>query len=141
MGDLELYQRLKDEKLQMGREKRVAIEIEDDEEAEQAPRRAETASDSRTVTRFGAGHDQVAALRNSAGRSSRKRSRLADGVGEPAHQMPPAKRLSRIISTLKPAIDAMPQYKRLEVESLVAREADRVKEGVVTRWGSLPVRM
>jgi hypothetical protein len=47
-------------------------------------------------------------------------------------------RVSRILTSMVPAISGMPHYKRLEVESLVSREADRVRMGVARQWGSLP---
>lgn len=46
--------------------------------------------------------------------------------------------VSRVLTSMIPAVDAMPHYKRMEVESLVSREADRVRMGVVPRWGSTP---
>jgi hypothetical protein len=45
---------------------------------------------------------------------------------------------SRMLTSLIPAVDKLPHYKRLEVKRLVSKEADRVRRGMVPKWGSLP---
>ncbi|OIW33024.1 hypothetical protein CONLIGDRAFT_640183 [Coniochaeta ligniaria NRRL 30616] len=96
--------------------------------------------------------------------ASRKRSRSEHEDEAPAYQAPSSKRskvdlaeieatvrqglrkrnqqeirrVSRILTSMVAAVDGMPHYKRLGVESLVSREADRVRRGLVRRYGSLP---
>lgn len=168
MGDLELYQQLKDEKLRMEREARV-VELEDDEDVQEV-----FAPVSQTSNSKQAGPGQVAmpqprrpTLPSCSPLATRKRSRAVDEDEAPACTASSPKRLevdtdvvaaevrkklpkrsqqdvrrvSRILTSMVTAIDGMPHYKRLEVESLVTREADRVRSGVVPRWGSLPTEL
>ncbi|KAH8902589.1 hypothetical protein BR93DRAFT_941562 [Coniochaeta sp. PMI_546] len=164
MGDLELYQQMKDEKLRMEREARV-VEVEDDEDVQEVYAPVSQTSD------LEAGPGQVAmprprrpTLPRCSPLATRKRSREVDEDEAPAYTASSPKRLevdtagiaaevrkklpkrsqldvrrvSRILTSMVTAIDGMPHYKRLEVESLVTREADRVRGGVVPRWSSLP---
>jgi len=48
------------------------------------------------------------------------------------------RRVSRVIESCIPAVGEMPHYKRLEVQKAVLREAYRVREGFLPKWGSLP---
>lgn len=171
MGDLRLYQRMKDEKLMDQRAARAVIEIEDNED-EAVPH----VPAARAASEAGVGPSQVtrsAPRRPSIARyvppAGRKRARSEDEDAEtPCRPPPPAKRprfdlrkvqaevkaaveetlkkqnpqevrrVSRVLASLIPAVDVMPHYKRMEVESLVSREADRVRRGVVPKWGSSP---